>query len=140
MRRDSHDCSRTVGHHDILSNPDRDARLINRVNSVATGEDAGFFFVGGLAFDIRLAGCLRQAFRSIDFYSRLCINMGMKKQIKTRLEDLRSEFEAGQKTLAELEAKAENIRETLLRISGAIQVLEEELEKADQQLADESKP
>jgi hypothetical protein len=31
--------------------------------------------------------------------------------------------------LAELDAKASNLRETLLRISGAIQVLEEELKE-----------
>ncbi|NEO62043.1 MAG: hypothetical protein F6J98_17015, partial [Moorea sp. SIO4G2] len=40
---------------------------------------------------------------------------------------LKSEYEAGQKMLAELEAKQANLRETLLRISGAIQVLEETL-------------
>jgi hypothetical protein len=34
--------------------------------------------------------------------------------------------------LASLEVKQANLRETLLRISGAIQVLEEELSKADQ--------
>ncbi len=34
--------------------------------------------------------------------------------------------------LADLEAKQANMRETLLRISGAIQVLEEELGKASQ--------
>lgn len=33
--------------------------------------------------------------------------------------------------LADLEAKAANLRETLLRISGAIQVLEEELARAN---------
>ena len=34
--------------------------------------------------------------------------------------------------LADVESKQINIRETLLRISGAIQVLEEELSKTDQ--------
>jgi predicted nuclease with TOPRIM domain len=51
----------------------------------------------------------------------------MKKQLQQRLQDLRAEFESGQKVLAELEAKQTNVRETLLRISGAIQVLEEAL-------------
>jgi len=56
----------------------------------------------------------------------------MREQLEKRLEQLKAEFEAGQKMLAELEAKEANVRETLLRISGAIQVLEEELAKADQ--------
>ena len=48
----------------------------------------------------------------------------MKQQIQQRLTELHAEFEAGQKMLADLEAKQANLRETLLRISGAIQVLE----------------
>jgi predicted nuclease with TOPRIM domain len=51
----------------------------------------------------------------------------MKEQLQQRLETLKAEFESGQKVLAELEAKQTNVRETLLRISGAIQVLEEML-------------
>jgi chromosome segregation ATPase len=54
----------------------------------------------------------------------------MKQQLEQRLKELRSEFESGQKALAELENKQANMRNTLLRISGAIQVLEEELAKA----------
>jgi predicted nuclease with TOPRIM domain len=49
----------------------------------------------------------------------------MKQQINQRLQSLKSEFEAGQKMMADLEAKQANLRDTLLRISGAIQVLEE---------------
>lgn len=56
----------------------------------------------------------------------------MRERLENRLQQLRSEFEAGQKMLAELEAKQVNLRETLLRISGAIQVLEEELAPAPQ--------
>ncbi len=56
----------------------------------------------------------------------------MREQLEQRLKQLRSEFEAGQKMLAELEAKQASVRETLLRISGAIQVIEEELAKTDQ--------
>jgi predicted nuclease with TOPRIM domain len=48
----------------------------------------------------------------------------MKKQIKERLEELKAEYESGQKMLADLEAQGSNIRTTMLRISGAIQVLE----------------
>ena len=54
----------------------------------------------------------------------------MRKALEQRLQELKTEHIAGQKTLAELEAKAANVRETLLRISGAIQVLEEELARA----------
>ena len=51
----------------------------------------------------------------------------MKKQLEQRLKELKKEFEAGQKMLAELDAKRANLQESMLRISGAIQVLEEEL-------------
>ncbi|NEO35621.1 MAG: hypothetical protein F6J90_04525 [Moorea sp. SIOASIH] len=53
----------------------------------------------------------------------------MKEQLEKRLTQLKAEFESGQKVLADLEAKQANVRETLLRIQGAIQVLEEELTK-----------
>jgi hypothetical protein len=56
----------------------------------------------------------------------------MRDRLEQRVKELRLEYEAGQKVLAELEARQAHIRETLLRISGAIQVLEEELGKADQ--------
>lgn len=56
----------------------------------------------------------------------------MKKQLEQRINELKAEFESGQKVLTELEAKQSSIQNTLLRISGAIQVLEEELAKADQ--------
>ena len=55
----------------------------------------------------------------------------MKQQIKQRLQSLKSEFAEGEKVLADLEAKQANVRDTLLRISGAIQVLEEEFAKAN---------
>ena len=54
----------------------------------------------------------------------------MKARLQKRLEELKSELASGQKMLAELDAKRTNIQETLLRISGAIQVLEEELAEA----------
>jgi hypothetical protein len=53
----------------------------------------------------------------------------MRAQLQKRLEELKAEFDAGQQMLNELETKRENLRQTLLRISGAIQVLEEELAK-----------
>jgi chromosome segregation ATPase len=49
----------------------------------------------------------------------------MREQLEQRLKILRSEFESGQKMMSELESKQANLRDTLLRISGAIQVLEE---------------
>ena len=56
----------------------------------------------------------------------------MKAQLTKRLEDLKAEYEAGQNKLVEIEGQATSLRNTLLRISGAIQVLEEELAKPDQ--------
>jgi hypothetical protein len=53
----------------------------------------------------------------------------MKEQLEKRVKELRAEFESGQKALADMEFKQTNLRNTLLRISGAMQVLQEELEK-----------
>lgn len=49
----------------------------------------------------------------------------MKEQVAKRLEQLRGELATGQRMLAELDEKRERLRESLLRIAGAIQVLEE---------------
>jgi predicted nuclease with TOPRIM domain len=57
----------------------------------------------------------------------------MREQLAQRLKDLKAEFESGQKMLADLEAQQAKLRDTLLRISGAIQVLEEELGKDGQE-------
>lgn len=54
----------------------------------------------------------------------------MKEQLENRLNELKREFELGQNKLREVEAEEAGLRQTLLRISGAIQVLEEELKKA----------
>ncbi len=56
----------------------------------------------------------------------------MKEQLEQRLEALKTEYEAGQKMLADLEARQATLRETLLRIAGAVQVLEEELGRAEE--------
>jgi uncharacterized coiled-coil protein SlyX len=56
----------------------------------------------------------------------------MRKQLEARLQSLKSESTVGQQRLAELETQAANLRNTLLRISGAIQVLEEELGQPEQ--------
>jgi hypothetical protein len=49
----------------------------------------------------------------------------MEELLRARLEELKVEFESGQAKLREAERQAVFLRETLLRISGAIQVLEE---------------
>ena len=49
----------------------------------------------------------------------------MRAQAEQRLGELRAEHQKGQQMLAEAEAKAADLRQTLLRITGAIQVLEE---------------
>ena len=46
-------------------------------------------------------------------------------RLLSRLQELKAENDAGQKQLAMLEARTLELRSTLLRISGAIQVLEE---------------
>ena len=63
--------------------------------------------------------------------------MSMKEQLKQRLIELRKEYESGQKImedidlkLLELEIRKHRLRETLLRISGAIDLLEEVLEES----------
>ena len=57
----------------------------------------------------------------------------MREQLKDRLEALKREYETGQARLKELEAESTYVRETMLRISGAIQVLQEMLEAERQQ-------
>jgi hypothetical protein len=65
----------------------------------------------------------------------------MRLQLTDRLTQLKTEYEAGQRMLTELEQKQRTLRDTLLRISGAIQVLEEELGSASQAaLADAPQP
>jgi len=54
----------------------------------------------------------------------------MREELQNRLEVLRKEFETGQGRLRDLEMQETHLRETLLRISGAIQVLEELLAAA----------
>lgn len=45
--------------------------------------------------------------------------------IEQRLAQLKQEYEEGQKMMAEWESKMVNLEKTMLRISGAIQALEE---------------
>ena len=56
----------------------------------------------------------------------------MREQLQLRLEELKKEFDVGQTRLQDLDRQQAALRETLLRISGAIQVLEEMLISAEQ--------
>lgn len=49
----------------------------------------------------------------------------MHEQLQTRLEELKKEFETGQIELEKIERQRTYLRETMLRIQGAMQVLEE---------------
>ena len=49
----------------------------------------------------------------------------MQTQVEQRLLQLQQEYASGQQMLADLDAKRANLQQTLLRISGAIQVLRE---------------
>jgi len=49
----------------------------------------------------------------------------MKEQLEQRLKELKAEYTTGQKMLADLQNQQANLEQTLLRISGAMQVLEE---------------
>ncbi len=46
-------------------------------------------------------------------------------EIAARLNQLQAEFEAGRRRIQELDAERQQISQTMLRISGAIQVLQE---------------
>ena len=53
----------------------------------------------------------------------------MRERLEARLEELRQEMITGEMRLRELEAEEAGLRETLLRISGAAQVVRELLEE-----------
>jgi predicted nuclease with TOPRIM domain len=54
----------------------------------------------------------------------------MREQIEKRLTELRGEYEEGQRMLADLQARQNSLHETLLRIAGAIMVMEEMIQEA----------
>ena len=49
-------------------------------------------------------------------------------QLKKRVEELKDEYTAGEKMLQKMEADAADLKSTMLRLKGAITVLEEILE------------
>ena len=53
----------------------------------------------------------------------------LRERLEQRLKALQAEFETGQKMLADLEAQRASLRDTLLRLAGAISVLQEELDQ-----------
>lgn len=55
----------------------------------------------------------------------------VREQIQVRLETLRGELEAGQVELQKLEEQRASLQAAMLRISGAVQVLEELLAAQD---------
>ncbi|MFZ5988935.1 MAG: hypothetical protein ACOYWZ_17675 [Bacillota bacterium] len=55
----------------------------------------------------------------------------MREKLEGRINQLKAELESGQKLMEELDTKRTSLGYTVLRISGAIQVLEELLAKED---------
>ncbi|MEU6535399.1 hypothetical protein [Streptomyces sp. NPDC047000] len=49
----------------------------------------------------------------------------MRTEIEKRVAELEAEFQEGQRVLTDLEVRQAELRQTLLRISGALQVLNE---------------
>ena len=64
----------------------------------------------------------------------------MRNDILARREELQGEFRAGEARLRDVEVETARLRETLLRISGAIQVLQELLEASDREPAASPSP
>lgn len=52
----------------------------------------------------------------------------MQESLQKRLEELKNEYNLGEKQLQALEMQQAQLRDTMLQISGAIQVIEELLE------------
>lgn len=55
----------------------------------------------------------------------------MRDEIQHRLDELTEQYQEGEKMLAEVELRRQELQQTLLRISGAVQVLEELLNPDD---------
>ncbi len=53
----------------------------------------------------------------------------LRTRLEKRLSALRDELDAGRRMLSDLEAREREVRDTCVRIAGAIQVLEEELDR-----------
>ncbi|MGH3922012.1 MAG: hypothetical protein ACREX8_01510 [Gammaproteobacteria bacterium] len=64
----------------------------------------------------------------------------MQEQLEKRVTELEAEYRAGQEMLTELEAKRADLQQTLLRISGAVQVLKELLGAEREGASDGAEP
>jgi septation ring formation regulator EzrA len=64
----------------------------------------------------------------------------MQEKMQARLAELRQEYQKGQAQLQELMKQESFLRETLLRISGAIQVIEEMLAQGQENLKSQEAP
>jgi hypothetical protein len=51
----------------------------------------------------------------------------LKTELESRLKQLQAEYDSGMRELEELKNKETNLRQTLTRIMGAIQVIKQEL-------------
>ncbi len=61
-------------------------------------------------------------------------------RLLSRLQELRTEHASGSQQLAALDARRDDLRATMLRIEGAIQVLEEELSDSSELATDSVDP
>ena len=59
--------------------------------------------------------------------------MSQTEMIKARLEELKSNYAAGEQQMQTLETRKHELKQTMLRIQGAIQVLEEMLAEQNNQ-------
>jgi hypothetical protein len=64
----------------------------------------------------------------------------MHEQIRARLAELKKELEAGQTELQKVETQRTYLHETVLRISGAVQVLEELLREGQADWTERGSP
>ena len=58
--------------------------------------------------------------------------------MEDRLQQLRNEFQKGQQEMARLDRQRQELRDTMLRISGAIRVLEELTAQGNQAASEEA--
>lgn len=64
----------------------------------------------------------------------------MRTQLQKRLDALQAEYDSGRRMLSELETRRASLEQTLLRISGAVQVLQEELGVDEQSKGTDEQP
>lgn len=64
----------------------------------------------------------------------------MRAEIQKRVSELEAEYREGQRMLADLEAKQADLQQTVLRISGALQVLNELLAAENASETDGAEP